>query len=341
MVGESRKLDLGDAPDVSRSKSVSGWEYLTENGSVRCAFSTKNVVKLGMSANLKSHEVLIYWFVEQVEEELFEVRRINSKNVPAGNAEMIPLRRLLNEFTPELARYEDVVLPAMEALESLLDRADDERASGRLYSAEMEYGRALGIEERNVRALFGMGLIFLSRKEYGRARSVLAELVDVKAAFDGKNQHLFNEFGIALRKSQLFNEATAYYRRALDYVKDDENLYYNLARSRYEQGDWDGCLEGLILSNRLNPKLTVARDLFKLIVGLAEDERLLERYDKPPVPPEVARRARQMLAAETGSLPLDEGTMIFDLERGRVRAGIGQESGRGPIGGHDGESGDS
>ncbi|WP_196772786.1 tetratricopeptide repeat protein [Pseudodesulfovibrio alkaliphilus] len=337
-----RSFGPADAAGVER-KTVSGWDFLPGDGAIRCVFSSTAIVMLGQGATSQRHESTVYWYVEQIADDEFEARRINSRHVPAGNTEIISLRRLLNEFTPRLAYYEDVVLPAMHSLEETLDRADRDRVRGRLYSAELGYNRARNIEERNVRALFGLGLIFLKRREHLRARTVLSELVDVKAAFDGKNQHLFNEFGIGLRKSELYGEAEAYYRRALDFVKNDENLFYNLARTRYENGDWEGCLEALIMSNRLNPTLRVAHDLFRVIVGLAGDERLLARFGKPPVPDEVARRARNVLVAESGALPLDEEVLVLDLERdlehdwgrgpdmtadqaverGRVRTGLG------------------
>lgn len=321
MNDRNRELDLGDEPEEINAEASSSWKYLSGGGHIRCVFSTTKTVKMGMGANSRKHLSRVYWFVEQVGDGLFEIRQINTKNVPAGDAQVIPMHKLVNEFTPQLAYYEDVVLPAMEELEEILEQGDDYREDGRLYSAEMEYDRALNIEEKNVRALFGLGLIFTSRKEVQRTRELLAELVNVKAAFDGKNQHLFNEFGISLRKVGLYTEATIYYRRGLDFVSDDENLYYNLARAHYEDGDWTGCLEGLIMSHRLNPGLEVAHDLFEVIVGLAEDEKLLRLYGKPPVPPKVAARARQILAVETGKLPLDEGPVIFGGVRGRARTG--------------------
>lgn len=321
MSDDPHKLDLGDTPEKDSAKTISGWEYLTEGGVIRCVFSTSRVVKMGMGANARRHQSVTYWYVEQDGEERFEARRINEKNVPSGDAEVVPLHRLINEFTPELSYYEDVVLPAMLELEEILDQGDEYREGGELYSAEMEYDRALTIEERNVRALFGLGLVFASRREDDRTRLVLSELVKVKAAFDGKNQHLFNEFGISLRKCGLFNESVVYYKRALDFVKDDENLYYNLARAHYENDDWNSCLDGLVMSHRLNPGLEVARDLFELMVGLSEDERLLERYGKPPVPTSVAVRARQIMAVEKGKLPLDEGP-IFGVRPGRARSGV-------------------
>ena len=321
MSSGKRELDLGDAPQGREPKTVSGWDYLSRGGQVRCVFSTIRKTKMGIGSSARTRTTRVLWFVEQTGEESFEVRKLNDRNVPAGNAEIVPLHRLVNDFTPELAYYEDVVLPAMLALEEILDQGDEYRENGRLYSAEMEYGKALCIEERNVRALFGLGLIFLSRKEIQRTRELLNELVQVKAAFDGKNQHLFNEFGIALRKSQLFNEAVVYYRRGLDFVKDDENLFYNLARAHYENGEWAPCLDALINSNRLNPGLEQARDLFEVIVGLSEDEHRLRRYDKPPVPAAVAARARQILRAEQDVLPLDEGPVVFGAPRGRARSG--------------------
>ncbi len=321
MSDDFRKLDQGDEPEDLSISSPYGWEYLSDGGQIRCVFSTTKTIKMGTGADARKHESMIYWFVEQLSEERFEARIINIKCVPEGNAELIPLHTLIKDYKPELAFYEDSVLPAMEDLDEILDQGDEYREDGELYSAEMEYERACTIEKKNVRALFGLGLVYSSRKEVGRTRALLAELVGVKAAFDGKNQHLFNEFGISLRKSELFNEAIVYYRRGLDFVKNDEHLYYNLARAHYEDGDWNGCLDGLIMSHRLNPGLGVARDLFELMVGLAEDERLLRRYGKPPVPSKVLMRAKQILAVETGKLSLDDGPIYFSKARGRARGG--------------------
>lgn len=297
-----------------------GWDSLSGDEEIRCVFSRDRKVKMGVGASVRTRVNRVFWFIEQVDEATFEARRINRNNVPAGNAEIVTREELINAYTPQLLYYEDVVLPAMDALEDILDTGDEHRINGRLYSAEGEYGRALHIEERNVRALFGLGLVYVERKEIDRTRELLAELVQVKAAFDGKNQHLFNEFGISLRKTGLFPEAIVYYRRGLDFVKDDENLYYNLARAHYEDDDWAGCLDHLIMSNRLNPRLGVARDLFRLIVGLADDERLLRRYGKPPIPAEVAIRARQILTAETSKVTMDE-EPVFLGPRGRARSG--------------------
>lgn len=304
MADHHRKLDLGDRP--SESKRPSGWEYLSDGGMVRCVFSTVKKMKVGTGTTTNTEEGRALWFVEQVAAEKFEARKINRQNVPFGDPEAIPMHRLINEFTPEVAYFEDEVLPAMTALEEKLEKGDEHRANGRLYSAEMEYGDALEVDEQNVRALFGLGLIFADRKELDRTRELLGELIDVKSAFAGKNQHLFNEFGIALRKAGMFSEAAAYYSRALEFAQEDENLFYNLARSHYENGDWEACFDALAKSNQLNPDLQVVETLLQVIVALADDEKRLARYRKPPVPPEVAEQARKLLSLKTSRTALDE-----------------------------------
>ncbi|BDQ33756.1 tetratricopeptide repeat protein [Pseudodesulfovibrio portus] len=304
-------------------ETPSGWRYLSRGGCVKCAFSTTTAVEMGVGMNRRVHKGQNFWFVEQVDRGVFEGRLLNDRHVPSGDAETIDLQELVDGYRPELAYYEELVLPAMLELEKTLDRGDEHRERGRLDRARAEYERARGIEENNVKALFGLGLIYLERGETDRARDLLAELVKIKATFDGKNQHLFNEFGIALRKNRMFAEAVEYFRRGLDFVKDDENLYYNLARAHYENGEWEASLDNLIQSHRLNPQLEVTRNLFEVMVGLENNEDLQLRYGKPAVPPHVASRARQILATGSGRLRLDEGPVAagLEIERGRARSG--------------------
>jgi tetratricopeptide (TPR) repeat protein len=209
----------------------------------------------------------------------------------------------------------------MRELNDIIAQGDAFRNDGRLYCAEMEYDRALEIEAMNVRALFGLGLIYTARRELSKTRELLTELVNIKATFHGKNQYLFNEFGIALRKTGLFNEAILYYDKALKLTKKDEHLYYNLARAHYENGNWSFCLDNLIRSHTLNPKLKLTQHLFEVIVGLADDERLLRHYNKPPIPPEVAQTARRILAAEQGHVSLDEGPVLNHNRQENARSG--------------------
>ena len=150
--------DGGDA-------GLSGWDYLSRSGHIKCVFSNARVVKMGLSANRRTHKSRNYWFVEQVGKNRFEGRILNNRHVPTGDAEQIDLQDLVSNYTPEITYFEEIALPAMLELEKTLDRGDEHRERGRLDRAREEYERARGIEEMNVKALFGLGLIFLERGE--------------------------------------------------------------------------------------------------------------------------------------------------------------------------------
>lgn len=276
--------------DDSKSRPPSGWKYLSRGGHVRCAFSSTRSIRVGMGVNVRTHDSQSFWFVEQTGPEEFVGRLINDRHVPAGEPEPITLLELINRFVPEPHYYEELVLPAMRLQPN----------------PPSEDWHIAAVEEKNVIALFGLALIYLVRDEEDRCKELIHDLVAMKSDFPGKDQHLFNEFGIALRKSMLFTEAVVCFRRALEFVEDDEHLYYNLARAYYENGNWEESLNALIMSHRLNPNLEVTRNLFEVMVGLEDNEALLKQYAKPPVPPSVAARARQILAAGSGRLRLDE-----------------------------------
>ncbi|MCJ2165957.1 MULTISPECIES: tetratricopeptide repeat protein [unclassified Pseudodesulfovibrio] len=285
-------LHLDSGVGEGGSPPPSGWSYLAE-GRVRCVFST---TRRGRSSQT-------FWFVEQAGRDKFKARPLNDRHIPSLDAVSVSAADLTGDYTPELAYFEELVIPAM-------------RAQGGKTNIQ-----ASTIDANVVNALFGLGLVYLNRHETDRARELLGDLVRLKTDFEGKNQFLFNDLGIVLRKSGLYPEAIAFFSRALEYVGDDENLYYNLARAHYENNDWEKCLEYLIQSHRLNPELESTRNLFGVMIGLDERTARLERYHKPPVPPHVASRARQILAAGTGRLKLDEGLMGVPIEPGRARSG--------------------
>jgi tetratricopeptide (TPR) repeat protein len=272
-------------------------------GLVRCVFSAATPVRMGMGVNSRTHESLAFRFVEQTGEDDFTSRLLSDRHLPIGEAELITLNDLIEDYSPELAYFEEQVIPAM------LERGTPEDA------------QASSIDGRVFNGLFGLGLVYLEQGEPARAASLFNDLARSGTDFEGRDQFLYNDLGITLRKCGLFDLAIAFFLRALEYVQDDENLFYNLARAHYENNDWTRSLDYLIQSHKFNPALTVTNDLLELMVGLEGDERLLARYDKPPVPPAVAARARQLLAAGSGRLKLDDTLVGRPVESGRARSG--------------------
>jgi len=243
-------------------------------------FSTEIVTMVGTGTTKRKDAKRALWFAKELASEdggesVVEVQPINDKNVPAGKKKTVPLHEFLCDYSPEFEYYHTVVYPTMKKMDEVLEKAEDHRDKGAYYSAQFGFEAALGFDERNVRANFGLGLTYMARGDMDKAADIFRQVVALDAAFSPKHKHLFNEFGISLRKSRLFDQAVEYYSRALEITDDDENLYYNIARAHFERGDMDQCRENLGKSLELKP-------------GFEAAEEFLEHLDKQGPPPDVS-----------------------------------------------------
>lgn len=262
---------------------------------LKCVFSSSTEIKVGTGTTTKKQSSKLLWFVKQEDVDIFGVRKINTQFVPVGEPETIDRETLLTNYQPEVDIYNTEVLPAMQALKKTLAKGDKYREQGKPHSAEMEYSNALKVDETNVRAIFGLGLVYLERGDKEKSHTVFNQLIEMDAAFAVQHKHLFNEFGIALRKASLFVEAVEYYTKAVQLGDEDDNLLYNLSRAHYENNDWDKCIEFAARALKLNPQHEPALAVCMFTMKLAADDALRVRHGKPPVPDEALKRA-EMLA---------------------------------------------
>jgi len=255
---EAMPTDVEIPKDVNRDR-ISG------------VFSTQTVAKVGTGTTVRKTIQKAYWFAEQPESEdddavaVVLVQPLNSNNIPSGPKEQVPLPDFLERFNPELEFYQQEVFPKMKELDSTVKRAEEQRDQGALYSAEFEFAAALDFDEDNVRANFGLGLTYMERGESAKAGDIFERVVGLDAAFTPEHKHLFNEFGINLRKSKLLDQAVDYYARALEITTDDENLYYNMARAYFERGDKEDCATNLSKALELNPHFEEAQKFLEYI----------------------------------------------------------------------------
>lgn len=265
------------------------------NEMVRCVFSTQREITIGTGTTKRRQKSRIMWLVEQRDDDTYAVRKINANFVPVGKETTITGEQLFSEFTPEVEIHLTKVEPAMLNLHRTLERGDLHRLVGESGEAEMEYSEALQIDELNVRAIFGLGIVLAQRGAVQRARSVFHDIVNLDAAFEEEHKHLFNEFGISLRKAALFEEAVQYYTRAMELTQSDDHLHYNIARAHFELAQWEECFEHLDKSLSINGNLNESLNLLRLIKAIHGDQKLLERYGKKPVPQSVGEQAEQLL----------------------------------------------
>lgn len=237
-------------------------------------FSTEVMTTLGSGAARRRVPQRIYMFVDDLGDGRVTVQPVNKNFVPMGKKTVLSREKLLKDYLPEPSLYMNRVAPAMRALERTADRGDAHREKEELFTAEFEYKNALRLDEEHVRSTFGLGITYLRRGEAKSAETVFKRIVGLEAAFEVRHKHLFNEFGIQLRKQGLFAQAMDYYGRAVQLTGEDEHLFFNLARAALEHGRLGEALENAEKALALNPGLDEARRLHSAVLRAMADKNI-------------------------------------------------------------------
>ena len=259
-MGDPEKKTIKATPDLKE------FCVLEQDEKIHCACSQNIVTKTGTGATTRRHLKKRFFYLRQAGEGKFDMWAVNAHHVPSGKKKTISLETLMADYEPEVAHYVAKIAPAVRQLQKHIARGDKHRKNSKPYSAEVEYKGALSMDQKNVRATFGLGLTYLEHGEREKGESVFHSLVELDGAFDPEYKHLFNDLGIQLRKNGLFGEAVDYYSRALKLSPDDENLHFNLARSHFEKKEWLPCLRHLCLAMELNPNLEQGHDFCRYLL---------------------------------------------------------------------------
>jgi tetratricopeptide (TPR) repeat protein len=225
-------------------------------------FSTQEILKVGTGTTTRKSIRKAFWFCAEIDSGehagSIEVQPLNANYVPSGPKKAIDREKFLNDFAPEPEFYQSTVFPRIREITKTVARGERHRNNGELYSAEMEFSNALNLDVENIRATFGLGLTYMARGENAKAENILERIVKMEDAFDQEYKHLYNEFGIQLRKGKMTQKAIAYYKRALELSNQDENIYYNIARAYLDNQEPAAALEFLCKALELNPEFVEA-----------------------------------------------------------------------------------
>ncbi|EPR41448.1 Tetratricopeptide TPR_2 repeat-containing protein [Desulfovibrio sp. X2] len=261
-------MDMRYSPDPTGSAAPEDKapQAASRREEIKGVFSTQSVVKFGTGATSRRTIQKTFWFVQEQDDDSIEVQPLNKNYIPSGPKRQVPKEEFLQKFSPEPEFYVSTVFPKMQELSGTISRGEKHRESGELYSAEFEFSHALKVDEENVRANFGLGLTYMDRGEKNKANDIFERLVKLDAAFGSEHKHLFNDFGINLRKSQMYDQAVQYYRRAIELTQEDDHLWINIARAYYEKGDMKSCADHLRRALEMNPGSDDARQFWNFLV---------------------------------------------------------------------------
>lgn len=242
---------MADSPPASRADKVSG------------VFSTQEIKKVGAGATQRRTKTKQYWLVNELDGGQAEIQPINENLVPIGKKRIIRLEDLLERFEPEPEFYVKTGRASMEAWQELKDRTGEGAVEISLEGFNLT-GSPEDVE-KSARSSFGLGLTYLKRGNREKAEDIFRRLAEVEADFVPEHKHMFNEFGVSLRKQSLLDLALKHYLRALKLAGDDENLLHNIARAYFEKKDIPMAVQALEKSLAINPGLVASRKFLRFI----------------------------------------------------------------------------
>jgi len=231
-------------------------------------FYQKTQASIGIGTTTRKVEQYVYYYVQERDGEVLELQTIGPDNTLYGERVTLSREELLADYMPEpqmSLEFARQLAEQQREITKAVARGDKFYKRGETYSAEFEYCKALALDEENVRANFGIGLCYITRGEQDKARMVFERLVELEASFSDEHKHLFNEFGINLRKAGMHAEALAYYARAVQLCPTDENLQHNMARAAFDMGDMKLAAQHLNDCLKLNSSHQEARQFVEFL----------------------------------------------------------------------------
>lgn len=243
-------------------------------------FSRQVAIRIGEGTTQRKATQLVQYYAEEREDGSIVLQPLNVNYLPSGQPEIVDRETLARDYAPDVETFMKKTIPAMRELSKRLAKGERLRKRNEPYSAEMEFQQALKLDEDNVRGNFGLGLILLDRGDTDKAGDVFNKLMSLDETFHSKNKHLFNEFGVNLRRSGMIDQALKYFSNAFLLARNDENLLYNIARVFYDRGDFRRAAASLAKALELRPDFPQAKE-FAAVLEKRQNVRTGGRPEEP------------------------------------------------------------
>jgi len=215
---------------LGRNSKVLGWKVTSVE---RMIYLKQERIKVGVGSTAKAQMVEDYYEVVEIDPNHVEVRLLDIDDHPVGKASIITREELKDYiYCPDYFNKERKSQGLKELIvEKRVQLGDRYFGAKKFFSAESQYNKALALDENSLRAKLGKGKTLYARGEKKEAEEVFSSLSNNQALFDNENKHIFNEFGIELRKKRMFEEAISNYLKTNSIGPDDQVLYYNLRKT--------------------------------------------------------------------------------------------------------------
>ncbi len=123
--------------------------------------------------------------------------------------------------------------------------------------------------ESTLRELFRKALVRIKRtNSVETALPLFKNLLEIQEGITDKHKHMFNDFGIELRKRKCYPEAVAFAQRTLMLSPNDDHAHFNVARILIEMGDYDEAEQHILSAQYINPDSRIYKKTLQYIAVL-------------------------------------------------------------------------
>jgi tetratricopeptide (TPR) repeat protein len=253
-----------------------------DEAAFQVAVSDREQSKIGTGDTAKTVERTIYYYAQRTPGQDILIQPLSAEFLPAGEKTPIDQATFIKRFRPEPLIYYNKVKPAMDAVARELKKGDRHLAAGRLEKAEASFKSVLEVDSDNIRAIFSLGITYLEGGNTDEALEIFNKIMSLELAFGPEHVHLFNEFGIRMRKSCMLDKALAYYRRAVNLNPGDEHLLFNMARIHFELEDFQSAGDYLRQALAINPGFAIATKMLSAVDKVTALAEKKAAQDTPP-----------------------------------------------------------
>lgn len=194
----------------------------------------------------------LFWLVETRENGEMTICPLDDRQwIPVGTPRKISVRELqTGGYKPEPEIFKKTVFPRLQ------DKARLPAPEEIPAAAKVKKDKSLDRQENSMRSMFDDALNQARQGNLDSANILFLKLLKQADLSEEKHKHLFNEFGINLRKNKLFSHSIEFYARAIELTGEevDENLHFNIARALFDGERYLACTQHLFKALKISPE---------------------------------------------------------------------------------------
>lgn len=216
--------------------------------------------ELGAGSTRTDHQNVTYWYVRQLSEDRFEVQPLTAEGLPSGMKKSVGFKDFIISFSPEPFYYAENPVEVVKRLENKLLDGDSEEDFDlkNLDQKELAALRAVMVDPLDIPNKASPGGAKEHQAVLERVRALFSQLMFRCAVCKDEHRVRFNDYGVTLRRQGHHDQSLGFLNKALAIEKNDEHLYFNIARTCFDMGDLAKCREVLMEALRIKPDFVEA-----------------------------------------------------------------------------------